>query len=92
MPNGFFFSRCEQKQKEKFENSAAFSSALKWSVWEFWDVGPILEKVMKDFEGNGSTLAKGWGRCMNVTGGDKLVEFHFSQWPVFLCQQALSSC
>ncbi|KAL8213169.1 UNVERIFIED_CONTAM: hypothetical protein K2H54_061098 [Gekko kuhli] len=42
--------RCEQK--EKFENPAAFSHALKWKVREFHDISPILKKTMTQLKEN----------------------------------------
>nr|XP_060616188.1 zinc finger protein RFP-like isoform X1 [Anolis sagrei ordinatus] len=37
------------KNKEKFETSAAFPPALKWKIWDFCDINPFLEGVMKQF-------------------------------------------
>ncbi|XP_062978492.1 tripartite motif-containing protein 10-like [Elgaria multicarinata webbii] len=39
--------RCEEKAK--FENPMAFPSALKWRIWDFCDITPFLEGVMKQF-------------------------------------------
>ncbi|XP_067321602.1 zinc finger protein RFP-like [Anolis sagrei] len=37
------------KEKEKFETSVAFPPALKWKIWDFCDINPFLEGVMKQF-------------------------------------------
>ncbi|XP_067321510.1 zinc finger protein RFP-like [Anolis sagrei] len=37
------------KNKEEFETSAAFPPALKWKIWDFCDINPFLEGVMKQF-------------------------------------------
>nr|XP_060616247.1 zinc finger protein RFP-like [Anolis sagrei ordinatus] len=37
------------KNKEEFETSAAFPPALKWKIWDFCDISPFLEGVMKQF-------------------------------------------
>ncbi|XP_067321611.1 zinc finger protein RFP-like [Anolis sagrei] len=37
------------KNKEEFETSAAFPSALKWKIWDFCDINPFLKGVMKQF-------------------------------------------
>ncbi|XP_067321500.1 zinc finger protein RFP-like [Anolis sagrei] len=36
-------------EKEKFETSVAFPPALKWKIWDFCDINPFLEGVMKQF-------------------------------------------
>ncbi|XP_067321601.1 zinc finger protein RFP-like [Anolis sagrei] len=37
------------KNMETFETSAAFPPALKWKIWDFCDISPFLEVVMKQF-------------------------------------------
>ncbi|XP_067321620.1 zinc finger protein RFP-like [Anolis sagrei] len=37
------------KNKETFETSAVFPPALKWKIWDFCDINPFLEGVMKQF-------------------------------------------
>ncbi|XP_067321506.1 zinc finger protein RFP-like [Anolis sagrei] len=37
------------KNKETFETSAAFPPALKWKIWDFCDITPFLEGLMKQF-------------------------------------------
>nr|XP_060616203.1 zinc finger protein RFP-like [Anolis sagrei ordinatus] len=37
------------KNKEEFETSAAFPPALKWKIWDFCDINPFLEGLMKQF-------------------------------------------
>ncbi|XP_044281439.1 tripartite motif-containing protein 10-like [Varanus komodoensis] len=41
-------SRCE---KEPFENPVAFPTELKWRIWNFCDINPFLEGVMRQFKG-----------------------------------------
>ncbi|XP_067321494.1 zinc finger protein RFP-like [Anolis sagrei] len=36
-------------EKEEFEISVAFPPALKWKIWDFCDINPFLEGVMKQF-------------------------------------------
>ncbi|XP_053152666.1 zinc finger protein RFP-like isoform X2 [Hemicordylus capensis] len=40
--------RCQTK--EAFKNPVVFSPALKWKIWEFCDINPFLEGVMKPFQ------------------------------------------
>ncbi|XP_042310470.1 zinc finger protein RFP-like, partial [Sceloporus undulatus] len=42
---GKTFQRYEEK--ETFENPLAFPPALKWRIWEFWDINFSLESVVK---------------------------------------------
>ncbi|XP_053149353.1 uncharacterized protein LOC128343942 [Hemicordylus capensis] len=49
------FKRC--KEKEIFENPMAFSPALKWRIWDFCDINPFLQRVMKQFK---DTLSSGF--------------------------------
>ncbi|XP_061469463.1 uncharacterized protein LOC133378865 [Rhineura floridana] len=35
--------------KEKFQSPAAFPPDLKWKIWDFCDINPFLEGVMKPF-------------------------------------------
>uniref|UniRef100_G1KM56 B30.2/SPRY domain-containing protein n=2 Tax=Anolis carolinensis TaxID=28377 RepID=G1KM56_ANOCA len=37
------------KEREKFETPVAFPPALKWKIWDFCDINPFLEGVMKQF-------------------------------------------
>ncbi|XP_067321501.1 zinc finger protein RFP-like [Anolis sagrei] len=37
------------KNKETFKTSAAFPPALKWKIWDFCDINPFQEGVMKQF-------------------------------------------
>ncbi|XP_067321619.1 zinc finger protein RFP-like [Anolis sagrei] len=37
------------KEKEKIETPVAFPPALKWKIWDFCDINPFLEGVMKQF-------------------------------------------
>ncbi|XP_067321610.1 zinc finger protein RFP-like [Anolis sagrei] len=36
-------------EKEEFETPVAFPPALKWKIWDFCDINPFLEGVMKQF-------------------------------------------
>ncbi|XP_042306687.1 zinc finger protein RFP-like [Sceloporus undulatus] len=45
---GSFLQGCAKK--EKFENPVAFPPALKWKIWDFCDISPFLEGVMKQFK------------------------------------------
>ncbi|KAL8213208.1 UNVERIFIED_CONTAM: hypothetical protein K2H54_061290 [Gekko kuhli] len=38
------------EQKEKFENPVTFPLALKWRIWDFWDIDLLLEGVMKQLK------------------------------------------
>ncbi|XP_065271181.1 E3 ubiquitin-protein ligase TRIM15-like [Emys orbicularis] len=40
-------SRCE---REKFQNPVAFSSELKWRIWESFQINASLETIMKKFK------------------------------------------
>ncbi|XP_060094135.1 E3 ubiquitin-protein ligase TRIM7-like [Heteronotia binoei] len=42
--------------KEKFVTPVVFAPILKWKIWDFWDIGPFLEGVMKQFK---DTLVSG---------------------------------
>nr|XP_028576186.1 E3 ubiquitin-protein ligase TRIM7-like isoform X2 [Podarcis muralis] len=57
---GSFLQRSQAK--EKLENlPAPFPSALKWKIWDFCDINPFLEGVMKQFRdslGSGLQLRK----------------------------------
>lgn len=44
------------KEKESFENTAAFPLALKWHIWNFSDISPFLEGIKKQFEGTEKLL------------------------------------
>ncbi|XP_062978510.1 tripartite motif-containing protein 10-like [Elgaria multicarinata webbii] len=39
-----------QSEKETFENPAAFPPELKWRIWDFREINPFLEGVMKKFK------------------------------------------
>ncbi|XP_066471693.1 zinc finger protein RFP-like [Tiliqua scincoides] len=40
--------RCQRKEMP--DNSVTFPPALKWRIWEFWDLNPFLASVMGQFE------------------------------------------
>ncbi|XP_054832488.1 E3 ubiquitin-protein ligase TRIM7-like [Eublepharis macularius] len=40
------------EEREKFENLLAFPSELKWRIWNFCDINPFLEGIMKQFRDN----------------------------------------
>ncbi|XP_042306694.1 E3 ubiquitin-protein ligase TRIM39-like isoform X2 [Sceloporus undulatus] len=39
-------------EKKAFENHVAFPRALKWKIWDFCDMNPFLEAVIKKFRAN----------------------------------------
>ncbi|XP_042306775.1 tripartite motif-containing protein 15-like [Sceloporus undulatus] len=45
---GSFLQGCVKKE---FENPVAFPPALKWKIWDFCDISPFLEGIMKQFKG-----------------------------------------
>ncbi|KAJ6652734.1 hypothetical protein lerEdw1_010944, partial [Lerista edwardsae] len=47
---GSILDRC---QKESFEIPVVFPAALKWRVYEFSDINPYLEAIMKQFQADG---------------------------------------
>ncbi|XP_053149354.1 E3 ubiquitin-protein ligase TRIM7-like [Hemicordylus capensis] len=47
--------RC--KERKMFKNSTAFPPVLKWRIWDFCDINPFLEGVMKQFK---DTLLSGF--------------------------------
>ncbi|XP_015281522.1 PREDICTED: tripartite motif-containing protein 7-like [Gekko japonicus] len=51
------------EEKEAFENPAAFPLALKWRIWDFSDVSPLLEGIKKQLK---DTLDSGFQKA-NVT-------------------------
>ncbi|KAJ7303302.1 hypothetical protein JRQ81_012244 [Phrynocephalus forsythii] len=44
----FFSIRSEKKQSS--ENPVAFRPELKWKIWDFCDINPLLERVMNQFQ------------------------------------------
>ncbi|XP_053153048.1 E3 ubiquitin-protein ligase TRIM7-like [Hemicordylus capensis] len=46
--------RCEKENE--FKNPVAFPTTLKWKIWDFCDINPFLEVVMKQFQ---DTLVSG---------------------------------
>ncbi|XP_062978491.1 E3 ubiquitin-protein ligase TRIM7-like [Elgaria multicarinata webbii] len=40
----------QRSEKETFENPAAFPPELKWRIWDFREINPFLERVMKQFQ------------------------------------------
>ncbi|XP_062978501.1 zinc finger protein RFP-like [Elgaria multicarinata webbii] len=40
----------QRSEKETFENPAAFPPELKWRIWDFREINPFLERVMKQFK------------------------------------------
>ncbi|XP_060094968.1 E3 ubiquitin-protein ligase TRIM11-like isoform X1 [Heteronotia binoei] len=40
------------EEKEPFESPVAFPLALKWRIWDFSDLNPLLEAIKKQFEAN----------------------------------------
>ncbi|XP_062978482.1 zinc finger protein RFP-like [Elgaria multicarinata webbii] len=40
----------QRSEKETFENPAAFPLELKWRIWDFREINPFLERVMKQFQ------------------------------------------
>ncbi|XP_053147579.1 E3 ubiquitin-protein ligase TRIM7-like isoform X2 [Hemicordylus capensis] len=43
-------STLQSFKKEPFENPVVFPLELKWRIWEFSDINPLLERVMKQFK------------------------------------------
>ncbi|XP_077187411.1 E3 ubiquitin-protein ligase TRIM39-like [Paroedura picta] len=42
--------RFEEKSMEKFEDPVAFPPALKWKIWDIWDLNVLLKGVVKQFK------------------------------------------
>ncbi|XP_062978487.1 zinc finger protein RFP-like [Elgaria multicarinata webbii] len=40
----------QRSEKGAFENPAAFPPELKWRIWDFREINPFLERVMKQFK------------------------------------------
>nr|XP_056701874.1 E3 ubiquitin-protein ligase TRIM7-like [Euleptes europaea] len=47
---GSTLQRCEEKEKEKFEDPVAFPPALKWKIWDIWDLNVLLKGATKQFK------------------------------------------
>ncbi|XP_060126934.1 E3 ubiquitin-protein ligase TRIM7-like [Zootoca vivipara] len=48
---GSFLQRSQAKQNLE-DPPVAFPPALKWRIWDFYDINPFLKGVMKQFRGN----------------------------------------
>ncbi|XP_054834930.1 E3 ubiquitin-protein ligase TRIM7-like [Eublepharis macularius] len=38
------------EEKETFEDPVTFPLALKWRIWDFWNINPLLEGIMKQYK------------------------------------------